>query len=140
MAQLEVFITTDDQINLADYSTIEGIAAVEERLYLPGAVTLSGTAVSMILIGRPDLTTGQINVMSAREGQLDAARGTEVVLERNCASHYGLDHCAAQLGIRRRWASAHSGPDRSNADLRAGRRDRHGQDSDHSPWRELASG
>ena len=101
MAQLEIFITTDDQINTADYGGFEGLEAIEERLYLPGAASLSGTKVSMVIIGRPELATNQINTLIAQEGLLDSSSGAGIVLERNCASHYGVgigDNLAVRVG------------------------------------------
>ncbi len=101
MSDLEVRISTDDAVNVPDFSSITGLAAVERRLSLPGVVTLKDKKVSFLLVGRPDVSTDGINKIRAMQGNFSDSIGRNIVLERNCANYHNLsvgDHVEIKLG------------------------------------------
>lgn len=90
IADLEVRIVPEDNVNLPALEGIPGVAAVERRLQLPGNIDLASGGklyAGFIALDPP----GQINRLRIDQGQaLDESRPTEVVIERSMANHHGF--------------------------------------------------
>lgn len=89
VADLELRIVPEDTINIPDLSAVPGVAAVEQRLVLPGNVdTPAGAKLYTLMMATQAAPT--INRLRIDQGQnIDPLRPTEVVIERSMAQHHG---------------------------------------------------
>lgn len=89
VAQLELRVVPEDNINIPKLEGIDGVEAVERRLMLPGNVdTKAGAKLYAVMIATEESPT--INRLRIDEGQdLDPAQPTDVVIERSMAQHHG---------------------------------------------------
>lgn len=91
MADLELLFAPDDAKNLPDFARLPGITEHAHRLVMSGQATLNGqeSVSSLLIAAQPALFTS-INRLKVLEGMLPATgQPHDVVLERNCATHYG---------------------------------------------------
>ncbi|MBI1889556.1 MAG: ABC transporter permease [Burkholderiales bacterium] len=89
VADLEIKIIPEDNVNIPSLDNIPGVTNVEKRLLLPGNIDLkAGTKLyaGMIAVDLPN----QISQLRIQEGNgLDASQPNEVVIERTLAAHHG---------------------------------------------------
>ena len=89
VADLELRIVPEDTINIPKLEGVDGVAAVERRLVLPGNIDVkSGSKLYAVMMATENAPT--VNRLRIEEGQnVDPAHPTEVVIERSMAAHHG---------------------------------------------------
>ncbi|AZL73737.1 ABC transporter permease [Pseudomonas oryziphila] len=92
MADLELVIGTEDQINVPRFSDLPTVAQVHQRLLSPGLLPLGqAQATAALLVSMPAEDFSQVNRLALTEGRLPAAGDNRsVVVERNCAAYHHL--------------------------------------------------
>jgi putative ABC transport system permease protein len=103
IADLELRLVPDDQVNVPSFKSFPGIKAFQTRLLLPGHLTLkNGSKLAATMVGLDLQQANDINKLTILEGQaFDPAKPNEVVIDRNMAAYHGLkigDHLDLAVG------------------------------------------
>lgn len=103
VADLELRLVPDDQVNVPSFKSFPGIKEYQTRLMLPGHLTLkNGHKLAATMVGLDLQQHNDINKLTILEGQaFDPAKPDEVVIDRNLAVYHHLeigDHLDLAVG------------------------------------------
>lgn len=103
IADLELRIVPDDQVNIPSFNSFPGILDYQTRLLMPGHLTLpGGNKLAATMVGLDLQQANRINRLILMQGKgFDPAKPDEVVIDRNMAEYNHIkigDHLDLAVG------------------------------------------
>lgn len=101
MADFEIISSAEDAKNIPAIDAVDGVMESHRRLLMTGRLNVPGErTVAALLISAPFQQHREINRVRVLEGQMPDEGDTQTaLLERNCATHYGL-HIGDEVVLR----------------------------------------
>jgi putative ABC transport system permease protein len=106
LSDLEAVFTPEDAVNVPDVSGVQGVADVQERLVLPGNMTITdGTRLPTLLYFLDEQWPQRVDRLTVLQGRpLDPAHPDEALIERSLAQFHGYapgDPIEVRVGNKR---------------------------------------